>query len=216
MDSTTLLYKLIRDAHLKNMRQKKTGIRHKNGIHEVRAISFDYGQRHKKELRCAARICKKLGIHHTIVNLGAVNALMKNSALTSRNIPVPDGHYKDKTMRSTVVPNRNMVFIALAVSYAVSLSFSRIALAVHAGDHAIYPDCRPVFIKKMRAASRIANYEPIAIYAPFLHKTKIEIAQIGRQLGVPFKMTWTCYKGGIRPCGTCGACVERNEALRAL
>ncbi|MBI2639178.1 7-cyano-7-deazaguanine synthase QueC [Candidatus Peregrinibacteria bacterium] len=195
MDSTTLLYKLRAEGDL------------------LHALSFDYGQRHKKELKAAAKICKKLNVPHKIVDITAVKNLMEGSALTSGRIKVPEGHYQDKTMRATVVPNRNMIFIALAIAQAVSMKFDRVAIAVHAGDHAIYPDCRPAFIKAMHTASKIANYEKIAISAPFLNITKRDIAKIGHQLGVPYELTWTCYKGLHKPCGKCGACVERQEAL---
>lgn len=199
MDSTTLLYKLLDEGD------------------SVFALSFNYGQRHRKELHAAAKICKKLQvagkkITHKIIDIRAARSLMQNSALTSR-IRVPEGHYKDKTMRQTVVPNRNMVFIALAIAQAVSLKADRVAIAVHAGDHAIYPDCRPRFIKAMQAAAHVANYKPIKIYAPFLNKTKREIAKIGCGFGVPFEDTWTCYKGLAEPCEVCAACVERIEAL---
>ncbi len=195
MDSTTLLYDLV----------------HKGD--DVRAVSFDYGQRHIKELKCAAKICKKINVPHVIINLRSVNKLMGGSSLTSKKIAVPEGHYEDKSMRSTVVPNRNMVFISLAIAYAVSLKFDRIALAVHAGDHAIYPDCRPEFIKKVDEVSKVANYESIDVYAPYINKSKGDIAKIGQRLGVPFDKTWTCYKGLSKPCGKCGSCVERAEAL---
>lgn len=195
MDSTTLLYKLCATDD------------------SVHALSFDYGQRHKKELKAAAKICKKLGVPHKVVDITVVKNLMDGSALTSGRIKVPEGHYKDKTMRATVVPNRNMIFLALAIAQAVSLKFDRVAIAVHAGDHAIYPDCRPAFIKVMNAVSKIANYKKIQIYAPFLNITKRAIAKIGHKLGVPYELTWTCYKGLKQPCGKCGACVERTEAL---
>ena len=205
MDSTTLLYKLLAEGD------------------SVLCLSFNYGQRHEKELKAARKICeilKKSGkkvrgkfIGHKIVDITAVKNLIAGSALTSR-IAVPEGHYKSKTMKATVVPNRNMIFLALAIAAAVSGKFDRVAIAVHAGDHAIYPDCRPGFIKRMRAASKIANYEKIDIYAPFLKITKREIAKIGEKLGVPYELTWTCYKGLARPCEKCGACRERKEALQ--
>lgn len=194
MDSTTLLYKLRAEGDY------------------VRCISFDYGQRHRKELRAASKICKKLGLPHKIVDITAVKNLMAGSALTSK-IKVPEGHYADKSMRITVVPNRNMIFLALAIAQAVSLKFDRVAMAVHAGDHTIYPDCRPVFIKAMRSVSKIANYNKVDIYTPFLNIAKRDIARIGRKLDVPYELTWTCYKGLKKPCGKCGACVERAEAL---
>lgn len=194
MDSTTLLYKLLKSGD------------------EVLSLSFDYGQRHKKELNCARKICKKLKIPHKIADITAVKTLMQGSALTDK-IKVPEGHYKAKNMKATVVPNRNMIFLALALAQAVSLKFDRVAIAVHSGDHVIYPDCRPKFIKRMRAVSKIANFLSIDIYAPFSNFTKRQIAVLGKKLGVPFELTWTCYKGLKNPCGKCGACVERIEAL---
>lgn len=194
MDSTTLLYKLLADGD------------------KVLCLSFDYGQRHKKELLAARKICKKLKTLHKTVDITAIKNLVAGSALTS-NVKVPEGHYQAKNMKATVVPNRNMIFLSFAIAQAVSLKFDRVAIAVHAGDHAIYPDCRPEFIKKMDAVSRIANYEKIAVYAPFLNLTKKQIAKLGAKLKVPFDETWTCYKGLAQPCGKCGACVEREEAL---
>lgn len=195
MDSTTLLYKLCAEGD------------------RIFCLSFDYGQRHRKELQSAQKICRRLKVPHKIVDITAIKNLMEGSALTSGRIKVPEGHYKDKTMKRTVVPNRNMIFLSLAIAQAVSLKFNRVAMAVHAGDHAIYPDCRPVFIKAMRSVSKIANYHKVDIYTPFLNITKRDIARLGRRLGVPYELTWTCYKGLKKPCGKCGACVERAEAL---
>jgi len=197
MDSTTLLYKLLADGD------------------QVQCLSFDYGQRHRKELACAKKICKRLNVPHKIVNIKSLKNLMSGSALTS-NIAVPEGHYKNKSMRQTVVPNRNMIFISLAVAAAISKKFDRVALAVHSGDHVIYPDCRPDFIESIAKTVAFANYEKIDIYAPFLNISKSEIAKLGLKLNVPFGETWTCYKGLSKPCGGCGACVERNEALAKL
>ena len=199
MDSTTLLYQLLKKGDC------------------VACLSFDYGQRHKKELKAARKICKKLcvggaKIEHKIIDIKTVRNIMIGSALTA-DVKVPEGHYEDKSMRATVVPNRNMIFLALAIAQAVSLKFDRVAIAVHAGDHTIYPDCRPAFIKVMQAASAVANYEKIKIYTPFLFITKRDIAKIGRSLCVPYEETWTCYKGLEKQCGKCGACVERREAL---
>lgn len=199
MDSTTLLYKLLAQGD------------------QVLCLSFDYGQRHKKELKAAQKICRILQksgekISHKIVDITAVKNLMAGSALTSK-IKIPESHYKDKTMRLTVVPNRNMIFLSLAIAAAVSENFDRVAVAIHAGDHAIYPDCRPKFIKKINAVSKIANYKKINIYAPFLNITKRQIAKIGKKLKVPYELTWTCYKGLKNPCGKCGACIERKEAI---
>ena len=224
MDSTTLLYELLHQGD------------------EVMCLSFDYSQRHKKELVAAKKICAALRaalvgkaghagrgkringalahargrVTHKIVDITAMKSLMAGSALTSPEVPVPEGHYADATMKATVVPNRNMIFLSLAIAQAVSWGARRVAIAVHAGDHAIYPDCRPAFIKAMNAVSKIANYEPVQIHAPFLNMTKGDIAKIGAARAVPFEKTWTCYKGLAKPCGTCGACVERAEALAGL
>ncbi|MEK9132435.1 MAG: 7-cyano-7-deazaguanine synthase QueC [Patescibacteria group bacterium] len=214
MDSTTLLHKLLRQAEAKRRLINNVAVGHNNDGDTVSCLSFDYGQRHKKELNCARNICRELKVPHKIVDIKKLKTLMAGSALTA-DVAVPEGHYKDKTMRATVVPNRNMIFLALAIAQAVSLKYDRVAIAVHAGDHAIYPDCRPEFIAKMNAVSRIANYESVQIYAPFLNMTKRQIAKLGQKLKVDYSKTWTCYKGLKWPCKKCGACRERMEALSA-
>jgi 7-cyano-7-deazaguanine synthase len=194
MDSTTLLYKLLSE--------KK----------EVEALSFNYGQRHKKELESAKATCQKLGVPHKVIDLSFLRELVSNSALTS-DIEVPEGHYADETMKLTVVPNRNMIMASIAIGYAVNKDFDEVALGVHAGDHAIYPDCRPEFIGALNEIAQIANFKPIEIYTPFLEIDKGDIAKIGKKLGVDYSLTWTCYKGLDKPCGKCGACQERKEAF---
>lgn len=195
MDSTTLLYRLLTERE------------------EVRAISFNYGQRHKKELQFAKATCEKLSVPHTIVELDFLRQLLSRSALTS-DIAVPEGHYEDESMKLTVVPNRNMIMASIAIGYAVNLEFDEVALGVHAGDHAIYPDCRPEFIQRLSAIADIANYRPIKIYAPFIGLDKGDIAIQGKKLGVDYAFSWTCYKGLDTPCGLCGACQERAEAFK--
>lgn len=195
LDSTTLLYWL--------KKQEK--------VH-IKALSFDYNQRHKKELEAAKATCERLNIEHKIVDITSVNQLMQGSSLTS-DIVVPHGHYEDETMRQTVVPNRNMILLSLATAYAVSLKAGRVYTAVHAGDHAVYPDCRPEFIKTMSELTKIANYVPVTIQAPFLNIDKGDIAKIGRILGVDYSLSWTCYEGKEVPCGKCGACQERAYAF---
>lgn len=194
MDSSTLLYLLKEEAK------------------EVKAISFNYGQRHKRELELAKQTCDKLGIEHVLVDLTNITSLISNSALTGDE-PVPHGHYADETMKKTVVPNRNMIMASIAIGYAVNLDFDRVAMGVHAGDHAIYPDCRPAFIEALNLIAQIANYKPIEVYAPFLHLDKGDIALMGNNLGVDYSLTQTCYEGTEVPCGECGACVERAEAF---
>jgi len=194
LDSTTLLYKVLAEGK------------------EVKAISFDYGQRHKRELDMAKQTCEKLGIEHKVIDLGFFKELASNSALTG-DIEVPEGHYEDETMKLTVVPNRNMVMASIAIGWAVNLEFDEVAMGVHAGDHAIYPDCRPEFIDLIRQTAAIANYRPIGIYAPYISSDKGDIVADGVKLGVDYSLTQTCYKGGDKPCGACGSCQERAYAF---
>jgi 7-cyano-7-deazaguanine synthase len=194
MDSTTLLYKLLAEGK------------------EVKAISFNYGQRHSRELLQAAKTCEALGVEHKIVDMTFLKEIVSNSALTS-DIEVPEGHYEDETMKLTVVPNRNMIMASIAIGWAVNEDYDEIALGVHAGDHAIYPDCRPEFIHALREVAAIANFKAIGVYTPYLHVDKGDIAIEGKVLNVDYSMTHTCYKGGDVPCGVCGACQERAEAF---
>ncbi len=195
MDSTVLLKRAKQEARA------------------VASISFDYGQRHKKELEYASRYAEKLGIQHITADISSINGLLAGSALTSPEITVPEGHYEDESMKAMIVPNRNMIMLSIAIGWAVSLEYDAVAMAGHAGDRAIYLDCRPEFVKAMGKACQTANEKPIAVLAPFLSLKKGEIVQLGLQLGVDFAETWSCYRGDDEPCGTCGACVERKEAL---
>lgn len=185
--------------------------------HDLIALSFDYGQRHAKELEHAARCAHRLGASHHIVDLRSVGALLTGSALTDPAIEVPEGHYTDASMASTVVPNRNAILLSIAVGVAVARGAAAVATAVHAGDHAIYPDCRPEFIDAIEHEARVANEgfiaEDFRVLAPFLHLAKDEIVRRGAALRVPFADTWSCYLGGELHCGRCGTCVERREAF---
>jgi len=176
------------------------------------ALSFNYGQRHKKELDYAARVCKSLNIPHTIVDISAINQLLAGSSLTD-DIAVPEGHYEEPSMKQTVVPNRNMILLSLAIGHAVSIEANAVYYGAHSGDHAIYPDCRPEFVERMNDVSRIANYEPIDIVSPYLNNTKGEILADGLAMGLDYGLTWTCYNGREKACGKCGACQERLEAF---
>lgn len=195
MDSFTVLNKAIND-----------------GL-EVYALTFDYGQRHVKEVQCAANICQKLGVHHKVVDISAINQLIGGSSLTD-DIEVPEGHYEADNMKSTVVPNRNMILLSLAVGYAVSLEANQVYYGAHSGDHAIYPDCRPEFVNKMNDVCQIANYEAVEIVTPYLKNSKIEILTDGLKMGLDYSDTWTCYNGREKACGQCGACQERLEAFK--
>lgn len=183
--------------------------------HEIFALSFNYGQRHVRELDCAASVCRDLNISHKIIDITAMNELMAGSSLTDSSISVAQGHYAEESMKTTVVPNRNMILLSLAIGYAVSINATAVYYGAHAGDHAIYPDCRPEFVEKMNAVSLIANYQPIPIVAPFLHNDKAEILAAGLALGLDYTNTWTCYVGAELACGQCGACTERLEAFAA-
>ena len=185
--------------------------------HDLIALSFDYGQRHAKEITYAARCAERLGAEHHVVDLRSVGALLTGSALTDPGVDVPEGHYTDASMASTVVPNRNAIMLSVAVGVAVARGAEAVATAVHAGDHAIYPDCRPEFIEAIEHEARVANEGFIAddfqVRAPFLHLNKDEIVRRGAALGVPFEETWSCYVGEELHCGRCGTCVERREAF---
>lgn len=185
----------------------------KNG-HEVYALSFNYGQRHVRELDAAANVCKSLNIPHKVVDITAINSLLAGSSLTS-DIEIPEGHYEAESMQSTVVPNRNMILLSLAIGYAVSIGAEAVYYGAHSGDHAIYPDCRPEFVEKMNDVSLIANYEPVRIEVPFLRNDKAEILAAGLAMGLDYSQTWTCYNGREKACGKCGACMERLEAFAA-
>jgi len=179
-------------------------------------ISFNYGQRHSKELAFAKQCAEDLGAQWAEVDLTNVGSLLKGSALTD-DISVPDGHYTWDTMKVTVVANRNAIMLSIATGIAVSWGADYVATGVHSGDHRIYPDCRPEFIHQMSEAMRLGTEEfstpGFRIMAPFVNSTKAEIATIGNNHGVDFTKTWSCYKGGEIHCGTCGTCYERREAL---
>ncbi|MGV1909044.1 7-cyano-7-deazaguanine synthase QueC [Agrobacterium vitis] len=177
-------------------------------------ISFDYGQRHKKELDFAALAAKRLGVLHQIIDMTNIGASLTGSALTD-DLDVPDGHYAEETMKITVVPNRNAIMLAIAFGVAAARKADAVALAVHCGDHFIYPDCRPGFIDafQIMQAHALEGYADVKLLAPFVTVSKADIVTEGAKYGTPFDQTWSCYKGGARHCGRCGTCVERREAF---
>lgn len=195
MDSFTVLNRALKDGK------------------EVYALSFDYGQRHVKELACAAKVCKQLNVHHKVIDISAINQLLAGSSLTD-DIDIPEGHYEADSMKSTVVPNRNMILLSLAVGYAVSVKAGQVYYGAHSGDHAIYPDCRPEFVMKMNDVCQIANYEAVEIFSPYLSVSKTAILTDGLAMGLTYNDTWTCYNGREKACGKCGACQERLEAFQ--
>ena len=195
LDSTVLLYSLLEQQH------------------EVKTLCIDYGQRHRKEIEYAQAIAHKLGVSFTIADLRAIQSLLNNSSLTSVTQPVPEGHYTESSMKSTVVPNRNMLMLALATAHAIAERYDQVAYAAHAGDHTIYPDCRPEFATAMETAIGLADWHKVGLYRPFINLTKADLVTLGERLGVPFAQTWSCYQGNTVHCGRCGTCVERREAF---
>lgn len=194
MDSTTLLYDRIDQIAL--------------------AVTFDYGSRHNaREIECAKKNCEILGVEHIVIPLEFMGKYFKSSLLIGGE-EIPEGHYADDNMKSTVVPFRNGIMLSIAAGLAESRGLTKVMLANHGGDHAIYPDCRPSFIDAMSEAIKQGTYEGITIDAPYTNITKSDIARIGKRLGMDYSLTYSCYKGGEKHCGKCGTCVERMEALR--
>ena len=196
LDSTTLLYDLLDQGY------------------DVSALTFDYHQKHKREIQCAMATCAKLRVPQKIVDIAVLGDLAPSS-LTREEWKVPEGHYAEESMKQTVVPNRNMVFLSLAASYAIGIGAQELCYAAHAGDHAIYPDCRPVFVSAMETALHLCDWKDLTLRVPYVRMSKGDIVKKGLALGVDYANTWSCYKGGVRPCGMCGACTERREAFEA-
>jgi 7-cyano-7-deazaguanine synthase len=195
MDSATLLYELRAQGH------------------HVECIGINYAQRHRKELRCAAQLCEELDVAFQIIDLSGMAPFLAGSSQSDPTVDVPFGRYDEPSMKKTVVPNRNMLMLAAAGSAAITRGFEALAYGAHAGDHAIYPDCRSDFVDVMAEAFMLCDWAPLQLLAPYLDIDKGEIAKRGLILGVPYEKTWTCYVGLEKPCGQCGACVERAEAF---
>lgn len=177
-------------------------------------ISFDYGSNHNaREIPFARMHCERLGIRHLVINLSFIHQYFKSSLLSGAD-KIPEGSYDDDNMKSTVVPFRNGIMLSIAVGIAESEGLKKVFIANHGGDHAIYPDCREEFIEAIDAASHAGTYEHVRILAPYTNITKTDIALRGKQLGIDYSETWSCYKGGEVHCGKCGTCVERKQALR--
>lgn len=183
--------------------------------HEVvEAVTFDYGQRHRREIKSAEKICAGLNLPHKIIDISKANEFFQGSSLTSSHIDTPHGEYTDENMKLTVVPNRNAIMINLAAAYAISKNIFALGLGVHAGDHYIYADCRPEFIRSQEQTLSLGNECDFHLLTPFLHDHKEAIVARGLALQVPFELTWTCYEGGETACRKCGACTEREGAFR--
>lgn len=195
LDSTVLLFHLRDEGH------------------GVKALGIDYGQRHRRELDHAQGIASDIGVPFRVADLSPLGPFLAGSSQTS-DLEVPEGHYADESMKLTVVPNRNMLMLSVAIAWAVSTKADAVAYAAHAGDHAIYPDCRPEFAKAMDEAARLCDWSPVELFRPFIGMTKADIVRRGAELAVPFEKTWSCYKGLDAHCGKCGTCVERREAFK--
>ena len=195
MDSTTMLYEYKDQIAL--------------------AITFDYGStQNGRERQCAITHCQRLGIRHIIVRLDFMQRYFKSALLESADA-IPDGNYDDENMKSTVVPFRNGIMLAIACGIAESNGLRRVMIANHAGDHSIYPDCRAGFVNAMSEAMQQGTYDHIEVFAPYTDIDKVEIARHGAALGLDYSETYSCYKGGEYHCGTCGTCRERRMALQA-
>jgi len=199
VDSSTLLYHLISQKY------------------ELSALTFVYGQRHSKEVEFAKRLAeraKKVSeFEHRIVDITSIHELISQGAITGEKA-VPEGFYTEKRQRTTIVPNRNMILLSIAVGYAVKIGAKEVHYAAHKSDYSVYPDCRKEFVKALDTAIYLGNlWSPVELKAPFVDMTKAEIVSLGLKLKVPYELTWSCYRGEERPCLSCGTCVERTEAF---
>jgi 7-cyano-7-deazaguanine synthase len=177
------------------------------------AVSFDYGSNHNaREIPFAHQHCMDLGIRHIVIPLEFMSKYFKSSLLEGPEA-IPEGHYEDENMKSTVVPFRNGIMLSIAVGIAESAGLKHVMMANHGGDHTIYPDCREEFVNSFSEAARTGTYVGVTLLSPYTNLTKADIARKGKKLGVDYSKTWSCYKGGIVHCGRCGTCVERREAL---
>jgi len=203
MDSGTLAHQLLVEGN------------------EVHFLTVNYGQRHRKELDYAISLVdwfrrepfkERVGTVADVALMGS-KSLFKGSSQTDDNVAVPHGKYDEEGMKTTVVPNRNMLILSLCAARAISLGCHAVVYGAHAGDHAIYPDCRRSFVKAMETALLLCDWKEIGLLAPFLSYSKGMIAEVGKRLGTPYDRTWTCYEGGEKPCRKCGSCNERAEAF---
>lgn len=199
IDSSTLLYKVVHD-----------------GL-DAKALTFLYGQKHVREIESAKKISSLLQVVHKVIDISPVSELLSGSALTDASVNIPEvpasaEHYD--TLASTIVPNRNAIFLSLAVGYAVSIGARKVYFGAHFSDRGIYPDCREEFVEAFQSASRLAvDIDDLVVEAPFVGMTKSEIVELGRELGIPFELTWSCYKGREKHCGVCSSCRERKRAF---
>jgi len=195
MDSSVLLYDLIHQGY------------------QVSTFSIFYGQKHQKELAVAKKFASLLSLQHKLADISNLSDIFGNTSLVANHCEIPDGHYEEESMKETVVPNRNMIFLSLATAWAISIGSNKIAYAAHSGDHAIYPDCRNEFADAMNEAIQLCDWNSVSLVRPFVGLSKAEIVRKGVELEVPLEQTWSCYKGLDVHCGQCGTCIERREAF---
>ena len=199
LDSTVLMYSLVNE-------------------YEVWPLTIAYGQKHSREVIAARNVCEardhNLLLRWKYVDLSVLRTLLP-SALTGKG-EIPKGHYEDESMKQTVVPNRNMILLAVAAGYANGLGASYVAYGAHQNDRVVYPDCRPEFIKSVAHTISLGTGGCVSLLEPFENKTKVDIVRLGAKLNVPFRLCWSCYSGSERPCLRCGTCMERVEAFNLL
>jgi 7-cyano-7-deazaguanine synthase len=185
----------------------------------VIGLSFDYGQRHRRELKAAEQVAQSLGLaeHHRIsVNLAAWGG----SALTDDQVRIPTDGVKNDGIPATYVPGRNTVFISIGLSLAEAKAAQRLVLGVNAVDYSGYPDCRPDYLEAFQSLADLASKSGreghgTKLWAPLVTWSKTKIVQEALRLGVPIADTWSCYSGGDHPCGVCDSCRIRDAALQA-
>ena len=190
------------------------------GFKNIHCVNFQYGSKHNVYERQAADAvlqhytsvasCK---LSYEIVDLTGAFTGMESSLLLSGG-EIPEGHYESANMSQTVVPARNLVFLSILAGIAWSKKSEYVAIGIHHGDHAIYPDCRPDFYNAMDTAVYLGTDKNVHVLAPFLNNNKSQIVQFGIANTVPYHLTRTCYKNQLKPCGKCGSCYERIEAFR--
>lgn len=184
---------------------------------EVGVVTFDYGSKHNPYERLAAGAIAshyRLSQSHLLLDLREIGASIFRSHLMAEGGEIPEGHYEAPSMKQTVVPGRNLLFISILAAMSESWGYDAVVLGTHSGDHHIYPDCRPAFLDAARMAVLQSTEGRVTLVAPFTHLTKGQIVSIGNDLQAPFHLARTCYKDQALACGKCGACTERMEAFR--
>lgn len=200
MDSATLLARAVRLY----------------GAGEVAAVGFRYPSKHNPyERAAAAKFCQRYGVLRYELDATALFTDFRSDLLASGGA-IPLGHYEAASMSRTVVPGRNLIFAAALAGLAESLGAAEVWLGVHAGDHHVYPDCRPGFVQALQNVVFHSTEGKVDVQAPFLHVNKTGILKEGLPLGVPYDLTRTCYQDQEVACGQCGSCRERLAAFKEV